>query len=185
MNKQLESLHQILNLFPNLRITQDFVTRISEDGLLTRDENSYSHFCVYFAGFDPSSKKVFIGHHKKSGLWLFNGGHIDKGESPKESLEREISEEWGVKISLEGIGEPKLLTITPINNPTKQICTKHFDIWYFVLLPESEFTPNQALLDVEYFTTGWKSIDEAHALVTDTNTLLAIGKIQLLFNIEK
>jgi len=182
MNKQLERIKQIVSLFPDSPMSRDFLVRLKEDELLTRDENPYSHFCVYFAAFDPGSKKVFIGHHKKSGLWLFNGGHIDKGETPEESLEREIGEEWGVKVSLENIGEPKLLTITPINNPTKQKCTKHFDIWYFVPLSQSEFTPDQSLLDTEFHTTGWKSIDEAKALITDPNTLTAVNKFETLFN---
>ena len=51
-----------------------------KQGDFTRDENPASHFCVYFASFDENKKEIFIGHHKKSGLWLFNGGHIDKGE---------------------------------------------------------------------------------------------------------
>ena len=118
------------------------------------------------------AKKVFIGHHKKSGLWLFNGGHMDKGETPEESLDREMGEEWGVKIKLEIIGEPKLLTITPINNPTKQKCTSHYDIWYFVPLSEADFKPDQDLLATEFHTTGWKTIDEARALITDQATLL-------------
>ena len=182
MNKQLQRINQITELFSDTEVTKEFISRLREDELLTRDENPYSHFCVYFAAFDANSKKVFIGHHKKSGLWLFNGGHIDKGETPEVSLEREIGEEWGVKIPLESIGEPRLLTITPINNPTKQKCTKHFDIWYFVPLSENEFTPDQSLLDTEFHTTGWKSIDEARALITDPNTLMAIDKFESLFN---
>ena len=56
-------------------------------------------------------------HHKKSGLWLFNGGHIDKGENPEQALRRGMGEEWGEIVDLQIIGEPKLLTITTIVNP--------------------------------------------------------------------
>src|SRR5258708_633265 len=77
-----------------LQIKEVYLRRLTE-GLLTRDENLEDHFCVYFAGFSSSDKTVFIGHHKKSDLWLFNGGHIDKGETPTDALLREISEEWG------------------------------------------------------------------------------------------
>ena len=180
-DRTAERTTQIASIFPTSPVTEEFIGRAGE-GQLTRDENPYTHLCVYFAGYDKEIKKVFIGHHKKSGLWLFNGGHIDKGETPEEALEREIGEEWGVKIKLEVIGEPKLLTITPINNPTKQKCTKHFDIWFFVPLSEAEFKPDQSLLETEFHTTGWKSIDEAKELITDANTLLAIDEFEKLFN---
>ena len=78
----------------NISITSRrvFEKRLLE-GKLTRDENPTSHFCVYFSAFDPKSQKVFIGFHKKSRLWLFNGGHMDKGETPMEAIKREMGEE--------------------------------------------------------------------------------------------
>ena len=171
--------NQIASMFSTSPIIDEFISRTKESQL-TRDENPYTHLCVYFAGYDKETKKVFIGHHKKSGLWLFNGGHIDKNETPEEALEREISEEWGVKISLEVIGEPKLLTITPISNQNIK-CTKHFDIWFFVPLSETDFKSDQSLLETEFNTTGWKSIDEARGLITDPATLKAISKFEELF----
>src|SRR4030042_3253839 len=94
--------------------------RQAEEGRFTRDENPKTHFCVYFAGYCPESRQVFIGLHKKSGLWLFNGGHLGRGEFPDEALVREIKEEWGDKVKLSGKFEPQLLTVTKIENPTKQ-----------------------------------------------------------------
>lgn len=175
-----ERINEIASEFPSSPIAQEFISRASE-GQLARDENPYTHFCVYFAGFDPAGRKVFIGHHKKSGLWLFNGGHMDEGETPEESLDREMGEEWGLKVGLNEIGEPKLLTITPINNPTKQKCTSHYDIWYFVPLSESGFKPDQDLLATEFHTTGWKTINDARALITDPNTLKAIDEFEKVF----
>jgi len=161
-------------------VAQKFLTRVRE-GKLTRDENSESHLCVYFAAYDPTAQKVFIGHHKKSGLWLFNGGHIDQGESPEQALEREIGEEWGILMSSSEIGNPLLLTITPINNPTKQLCRSHYDIWFFVKLKGVDFNPDQAKLDTEFHQTKWANASEAKKLVTDPNTLDAIIKIEQLW----
>jgi 8-oxo-dGTP pyrophosphatase MutT (NUDIX family) len=178
-----ERINEIVSEHSTSPVASEFTSRIKE-GQFARDENPYTHFCVYFAGFDREGRKVFIGHHKKSGLWLFNGGHMDKGEIPKETLEREMGEEWGLKIGLESIGEPKLLTITPINNPTKQKCTSHYDIWFFVPLTEAGFKPDQKLLETEFHTTGWKSIGEARSLITDSNTLKAISEFERLFDIK-
>jgi 8-oxo-dGTP pyrophosphatase MutT (NUDIX family) len=177
-----ERINEIaLELSPS-PVASEFISRAKE-GELTRDENPHSHFCVYFAGFDPEARKVFIGHHKKSGLWLLNGGHMDKGEIPEEVLEREMGEEWGVKIKLENIDRPKLLTITLINHPNIK-CTKHYDIWYFVPLTETDFKPDQASLDTEFYTTGWKTTNEARSLITDPNTLKAISEFENLFTIK-
>ena len=175
-----ERIDEIVSELSSSPVAPEFISRIKE-GKLTRDENILSHFCVYFAGFDPDRRKVFIGHHKKSGLWLFNGGHIDEGETPEEALEREMGEEWGLKVKLEKIGGPKLLTITPINS-TKVKCTKHYDIWYFVPLSEADFKPSQELLETEFHTTGWKTINEARTLITQPNTLKAIGEFEKFFD---
>jgi len=161
-------------------IKTKFSNRAEEDAL-TRDENPTTHFCVYFAAYDPENQQVFIGHHKKSGLWLFNGGHIDEGEMPIEALEREVREEWGENIQLKGSYEPSLLTITEINNPTKQKCRFHYDIWYFIPLNKDTFAPEESLLEKEFHQTGWKALPEARQLIKDTNTLLALDEIEKLF----
>lgn len=149
-----------------------------EEGSTSRDENPYSHFCVYFAAYDSSSQKVFIGHHKKSGLWLFNGGHIDQGESPKEALKREIREEWGGEVDLSESQFPQFLSITDINNPTKQTCTLHYDIWYFVPVREQDFSPDPDLLSKEFHSTRWLTIEEARNFVVDRSTLESLDFIQ-------
>ena len=145
-----------------------------KEGNFTIQENTESHFCVYFAAFDSNAKKVFIGHHKKSGLWLFNGGHIDEGESINETLEREIEEEWGLIASDFDIKQPELFTITEINNPTKQTCKRHYDIWFFIDVEQNDFMPEQSKILEEFHQAGWNSYDEAKELVKDKNTLKGI-----------
>ena len=159
-------------------IGKRFTDRL-EEGNLTRDENPETHYCAYFAAYDPKNGKVFIGHHKKSDFWLFNGGHIDKGEIPKESVIREIEEEWGNSIALQEIPIPSLLTITTIDNENVN-CKTHYDIWYFIPLDSKSFNPDDDKLEKEFFETGWKTFNEARSLIVYTNTLLAIGKIEEL-----
>lgn len=159
---------------------QKFLRRIAR-GKISRDGNPTSHVCAYFAAYDPSSKRVFIGHHRKSGLWLFNGGHIDRGEPPIEAIRREMDEEWGFTIRLPRNTRPQLLTLTRITkNPTKRACRWHYDIWYFVPVRRTRFAPKAKLLAGEYFTTGWKTISEARRLSKDPNTGRALRHIQRL-----
>lgn len=108
--------------------SEAFLTRLNE-APLTRDENPTSHFCAYFAPLNLQTKQVFIGHHKKSGLWLFNGGHIDANENISTTLQREMMEEWGIQFTPDSA--PFLITVTTIvSNPAGRPCKTHFDIWY-------------------------------------------------------
>jgi 8-oxo-dGTP pyrophosphatase MutT (NUDIX family) len=163
--------------FSNTEIAQEFLKRLKQ-GELTRDENQKSHFCAYFAAYDPKAKQVFVGHHKKSGLWLFNGGHIDKEENTKETVVREIGEEWGLNGDNFEIKAPALLTITEINNPTKQPCNSHYDLWFFIAVDKKSFNPVEANLLEEFHKTGWKNLSEARHLITEKNTLSAIDFIE-------
>lgn len=174
-----ERINAIIDGFSGLAVSKEFSARVRE-GRLTRDENSQSHFVVYFAAYDPESKKVFIGHHKKSGMWLFNGGHIDKGETPEEALVREVREEWGVEIDLQSVGEPRLLTVTPIENQRIR-CTRHYDFWYLVPVSKESFAPDKEKLDTEFYEMGWKGVGEARRLITDLNTLKVISEFERLF----
>jgi len=46
--------------------------------------------------------KVLLVKHRKLGLWLPVGGHIEKGETPEEALRREALEESGLEIEVLG-----------------------------------------------------------------------------------
>jgi len=169
-------LLQVLKSIPlKATLKNQFVSRIKK-GDLTRDENPDSHVCVYFALCDSSLKLVFIGRHIKSGLWLFNGGHIDKGEVLKDTLYREMREEWGLVKKIND-APPSLFTVTKIENPKKQMCKQHYDIWYIIPFDKNKFHPKEELLSKEFFEWGWKTIDEAKSLTKDKTTLKGLNFI--------
>lgn len=137
--------------------------------ICAKKENELSHMCTYFAPYDPVAKEIFIGHHKKSGLWLTNGGHIEIGETLRETLKREIDEEWGLKYEDFEIPEPALLTICPIDNPEKQKCREHFDIWHFIPVNKNAFHPSAEKLAEEFHEAKWFSFDDAMKLNAGDN----------------
>ena len=49
--------------------------------------------------------KVLLLMHKKGGMWLQPGGHIDGNELPHEAALREVEEETGFEVNLINIGD--------------------------------------------------------------------------------
>jgi 8-oxo-dGTP pyrophosphatase MutT (NUDIX family) len=160
----------------NEQIAQYWLERL-EKGDLTRDDGNVSHFCCYFLPYNPATHEVFIVHHKKSGLWLFPGGHIDKGEPLMKTLNREIEEELGVKNRIKEEIKPFLLTITPIENRV-QPCKEHMDIWYRFPTDGSEFNVDPT----EFHATRWTSIKGARELMTDPPNLEALNRMEEFFS---
>jgi 8-oxo-dGTP pyrophosphatase MutT (NUDIX family) len=149
-----------------------YVERLKR-GSPTRQESAQSHFCVYFLPFNAERKEVFLVHHKKSGLWLSPGGHIDRGETLLEALNREIVEELGVKDFFKVEARPFLLTITAIDNKA-QPCKEHYDVWYLAPTDGHNFDIDPT----EFHETRWLPIDEARKLVADAANVQALTVVE-------
>jgi len=68
------------------------------------------------AAFISNGKKLLLIKRTEepwTGLWHFLGGHVDKGETPQDSVIREIKEESGLDVAIVGKekrkGKPKKL----------------------------------------------------------------------------
>lgn len=163
----------------SVQVAESFRERIMQ-GALTRAENPASHISTFVMACDSERGKIYIGHHKKSGLWICNGGHSEPGELPVETAKRESFEEWGeLGLNFEGM-KPELLTITRIDND-RQVCKVHFDFWFFVRTDSRTFRPDPSKLHKEFYKAGWKSFEDARLLVTDPATVLAIDKLEGMF----
>ncbi|HEY4478863.1 MAG TPA: NUDIX domain-containing protein [Candidatus Paceibacterota bacterium] len=171
-----EEIDKIINSGVALEATKaSFAKRLGE-GRLTRDENSASHFCVYFLPFNRAKKEVFVIHHKKARLWLSPGGHIDQGETILETLNREIKEELGVPAFFKALPEPFFFEVTPIENSI-QTCKFHFDIWYLMQTDGQKFNVDSS----EFLDTRWLRFNEARKIVSDPANLKALNLVEEMF----
>jgi 8-oxo-dGTP diphosphatase len=78
------------------------------------------HFTASAVVFDDHDR-VLLVHHRKVGLWLYPGGHIDENEDPAQAARREVLEETG--IHTEVIGE------SPFAHPA---ITSHCPPWAII-----------------------------------------------------
>jgi 8-oxo-dGTP pyrophosphatase MutT (NUDIX family) len=98
--------------------------------------------------------RVLLVDHKKAGLWLPTGGHVDQGEYPRHAAERELLEELGV-VSEVPFGAPFMITC----QTTVGLTAGHRDVslWYLARVAES--TPLRWDRD-EFNDIRWFSMDQ-------------------------
>jgi len=85
------------------------------------------HLVSYFVLFDERQHKILLVDHKKSGLWLPAGGHVDPNEHPTDTAKRELKEELSVSLDLL-FESPIFVTVTE----TVGLTAGHTDVslWY-------------------------------------------------------
>lgn len=92
--------------------------------------------------------RVLLHKHKRLGMWLQPGGHIDEGETPAEAAQREAAEETGLPVTL---ASPDLLHVDVHPGPRGHT---HLDLRYLVTSPKVPPAPPEGeSKDVQWF--GW------------------------------
>ena len=116
------------------------------------------HLVAYVVLIDPEGGAVYLGRHRKAGLWLPTGGHVDPGEHPTAAARREATEELGItpEFSVTGV-DPLMLTVTTTLGDDPHV---DISLWYTIRGNRArEYT-----LDADEFDGGrWWDIDH-HAI---------------------
>jgi 8-oxo-dGTP pyrophosphatase MutT (NUDIX family) len=102
---------------------------------------------------------VVLLKHKRLGLWLQPGGHVDPGESPWEAALREAREETGLEVAFDG-GSPRLVHVDV--HPGGRGHT-HLDLRYLVDGGDADPTPPEG----ESQEIGWYDWDAAVERASD------------------
>lgn len=119
------------------------------------------HLVSYFLLFDEAEQQVLLVDHRKAGLWLPSGGHVDPEEHPRDTAHRELTEELGVSLPLLTPG-PLFVTVTP----TQGVIEPHIDVslWYvFRASCQTKFDYDTR----EFHTVRWFHLDELPLERTD------------------
>lgn len=90
--------------------------------------------------FNDQKEILLFKHTYRSHAWSLPGGYLEKGEHPREALEREIKEESGFVISI----DDSLKTRTDRNYARLDLC-------YTGVLIGGEFTPSHEVTQYGFF----------------------------------
>lgn len=127
-------------------------------------------YCFVVTAYAVHGGKVLLLKHKKLGLWLAPGGHIDEGETPDQAAMRELKEEAGLEADfvvptrgpdpatggVEFLHPPQHVQVEEIPNHNH-----HIDFVYFVRAKSEKVSPGEG----ESGIWRWHSLadlDEGH-----------------------
>jgi 8-oxo-dGTP pyrophosphatase MutT (NUDIX family) len=115
------------------------------------------HLVSYFVPLDAAGRSVLLGDHVKSGLWLPPGGHVEEGEDPRNTVERETLEELGIEASFHpdvAGNRPFFLTANPTLGEHSHV---DVSMWFVLDCARAvELRPDPG----EFRSVRWYNIDE-------------------------
>jgi 8-oxo-dGTP pyrophosphatase MutT (NUDIX family) len=131
--------------------------------------------CATVVAWGLVDGKVLLVKHKKLGIWMAPGGHIDEGELPYLAAQREFLEETGISGKVvsylplpegknsEYLPMPFAINLHEINKPRGSgFCEQHYAWFYFIVPSVTEFKRQEE----EVTDIGWFSRDQIEGLET-------------------
>jgi 8-oxo-dGTP pyrophosphatase MutT (NUDIX family) len=115
------------------------------------DEELNDHHLTASA-FVVSSRGVILHLHKRLGIWVQPGGHVDHGETPEEAAVRETTEETGLRVR--HLDPVELFHVDVHPGPRGHT---HFDLRYVLVAEPLDPAPPQEESPEVY----WFSFDAA------------------------
>ena len=137
------------------------------------------HFTASAFVLSPDCRDLVLIHHKKLGIWVQPGGHVEAGDSDLQSAaRREVLEEVGL-----GQLTPFANNASPLFDvdihliPTRKAdpAHEHFDVRFAFVAPTRDLVHSEEVADLR-----WVPLAEVHTMATDESVMRAVKKLRAL-----
>lgn len=157
------------------RVERRMIERFLElfDGLESPLDQRADAVHVTGSAFVVGRRGVVLLRHRRLGIWLQPGGHIDPGETPWEAALREAREETGLDlapIDFDAPGRPRLAHVDVHAGGRGHT---HLDLRYVVGGDDSDPSPPPD----ESQQIGWFSVERAVELAGDRRLAAALARL--------
>lgn len=139
------------------------------------DRTSYTPGHLTVGAFVLGESGVVMIHHRKLGIWIEPGGHIDPSDVTLEAAAaRELLEETAIAAAVVGAGIFDI-DVHDIPATDSEPAHKHFNVSYLFAPVSGDLTPADEVLDAR-----WVKLADVSELTTDGAVERAIEKLKLL-----
>lgn len=122
---------------------------------VNKPQNAEEHLGVFAVVLSPDLQHTFLLHHRKAGLWLPPGGHVDAGLTFQEAAMQEVREELSMHT-------PNLIADNPVfltRTLTQGLNAGHIDVTVWLLV-EGNRRHAYHVQEKEAADSGWQEIDQ-------------------------
>ncbi len=183
MHMQLTSLREQLNGYRAADETEAcFVARMA---VLTQTAEACSrshytpgHLTASAFVLSPDRSELILIHHKKLGIWVQPGGHVDATDLDLESAaRREVVEEVGLRNLLPLLESGVLFDVDIHAIPARkdEPQHEHFDVRFAFVAETRDFELSDEVADVR-----WLPMADVSRTTTDRSVLRAVEKLRRL-----
>lgn len=158
---------------------RDYLVRMHELALspspFERGQFTPGHFTASAFVLDPSRSSLLLILHKKLGLWLQPGGHVDPtDERAFAAACREVAEETGVSALLPLLAGESIFDIDIHRIPARrdEPAHEHFDVRFAFVAERAALTENE-----EVAAARWVPLVDVAKVTQDESVLRAVRKL--------
>ena len=141
---------------------------------LDKADDPPQHLVSYFMLFDGVQQKLLLVDHKKAGLWLPSGGHVEPDEHPQATVQREVREELGIAANFFS-PTPLFLTVTQ----TVGAVARHVDVSLWFVLHGDAAQPLW-FDEAEFHGVRWFALDDLPLARCDPHLPRFVAKLTTL-----
>lgn len=159
----------------DMETTQRMQGLLQDPAALERSNYQPGHFTASALVLSPDCSSVLLVFHKRLGLWLQPGGHVEPTDaSLLFAAEREVAEEVGLTdLTLLHGDEPILdLDIHALPSTAQEPAHLHFDVRFAFRAASRTVTPNHEVRD-----PLWVELGRITDTATDRSVVRAVQKL--------